>query len=595
MSDIEKKAELLFEVSWEVCNKVGGINTVIKSKTSKILESYNDHDYIAVGPYFHDKATEEFEEVPTPKEFEKKCKELETEGIQIHFGKWLIKGSPFTILIDFNNYWYKLNEIKQKLWENFSISSIRSGYDYDEPLVWSYAVGRVIQCLANNKKTVVQCHEWLSGVTLLYLKINKVKISTVFTTHATILGRTLSSNNVNLYAVLDKINPDQEAYKYNIEAKHSVEKQSAINSDIFTTVSEITGIEAEKLLGRKPDVILPNGLDIQKFPTFEELSVQHNIFKNKIKEFLKYYFFPYYPLDLDNTLIYFLAGRYEYRDKGIDVFINSLSKLNAMMKKSKSKKNIVAFIWVPANAQSIDPHLLQNKAIYDEIQHSINDNNTSIKNKIMNNLLSNKNINEKSIFSESFLFETKKRLKRFKKVGTPELSTHHLYDKNDQIVKTLYSSGLDNMEDDPVKVIFYPIYLTGSDGLLDLTYYECMQGSHLGVFPSFYEPWGYTPLEAAALGVSSVTTDLAGFGRHIYKECVDKEIPGVFVLKRDKKTDQQITDSLAKFMFKFSKFSKQDRVKNKLIARNMAAKADWKFLIDNYIIAHNKAFDKTYK
>jgi len=414
----------------------------------------------------------------------------------------------------------------------------------------------------------------------------------VFTTHATILGRTLASNNVNLYKYLKDINPDQEAVNFGIEAKFGIEKQTALNADIFTTVSEITGIEAEHFLGRKPDILLPNGLDMEKFPTFEEASIQHRLMRNKIQQFLLYYFFPYYEFDLSNTLIYFIAGRYEFRDKGVDIFINSLAKLNEKLKQTKSKKTIVAFFWIPADVQAIDPHLLQNRGRFDDIKKALDDEKGNINSKLLFNLIADKEITKETIFSKNFSDSNKRRLRKFKKNGKPEVITHALHYKDDKILRSLYSAGLDNAKDDPVKVVFYPIYLTGSDGLLDLTYYEAMQGSHLGVFPSFYEPWGYTPLEAAALGVSSVTTDLAGFGRYICKECANKRMPGVVVLKRETKTDSEITEDLANFMFSFANFTRHERVKNKLMAKSIAAKADWKNLIKEYLRAHKEALKK---
>jgi glycogen(starch) synthase len=586
---------VLFEVSWEVCNKVGGISTVIKSKAPRILEIYGQENYTAVGPYVPGMVQGEFEEAPVPKEYSAVCKNLAGEGIRLHFGKWLIKGLPSVILVDFKGFIGNSDSVKKELWEKFGISSIRASYDYDEPIVWGYAAGRVLQLvLAQNpgRKTVVQFHEWLSGGALLYLKMNDVKVATVFTTHATILGRTLASSGVDLYSKMKSIDSEKSAFDYGIEAKFGVEKQSALNADVFTTVSEITGIEAEAFLGRKPDVLLPNGLDMDKFPTFEEASVQHRLMREKIREFISYYFFPYYSFDIEETLVYFLAGRYEFRDKGIDIYIKALARLDGLMKKENSSKTIVAFIFVPGDVYSIYQNIVENHTNFIDVKDGLDDEMPYIRSRIMSALLSQSDISSFSVFSQDFAAETKKRVLKFRKQGFPELSTHLLKSGDDIIIKTLHSVGLANSAESRVKVIFYPIYLTGADGLLDLSYYEAMQGAHLGVFPSFYEPWGYTPLEAAALGVSSVTTDLAGFGRYILKESDGKKIPGVFVLKRERKSDEEIVESLARFMLDFADFSKDERVKNKLMAKTIAAKADWKFLIGEYVLAHNLALSK---
>lgn len=338
---MEKKADMLFEVSWEVCNKVGGIYTVVKSKAAKMVDAYGDN-YFMIGPYFASKALGQFQE-ELPNQF---CKasfeELKKIGVMCHFGKWLVEGAPPVILIDFVNYKSRTNDIKRELWDWYKIDSLMATQDYDEPLVWAYVVGMLIEKLSkcfDNKRIVAHFHEWLSGAGLLYLKKNNVKIATVFTTHATVLGRTLASSNVDLYNVWDKINPDEEVYKYNIESKHLVEKNSAAFADVFTTVSEITEMEASYFLKKKSDALLPNGLDISKFPSFEELAIKHGIQRDRIREFMLYYFFPYYTFNPKETLIYFVAGRYEFHDKGIDIYIKALGRLNEKLKQSKSKKN----------------------------------------------------------------------------------------------------------------------------------------------------------------------------------------------------------------------------------------------------------------
>ena len=586
------KADYFFESSWEVCNKVGGIYTVVKSKSRAMKEHYGD-SFFTVGPYFHEKAAGEFVEELPPENLKKVFNSLSKEGIECHFGRWLIESEPRCILIDFSNFAVQKDRIKGELWEYYKIDSLNSKYfDFDEPVVWSYAVGMLLEKFSQveKKKIVAQFHEWLSGAALLYIKARKAKVGTVFTTHATMLGRTLASADKDLYGSLENIDPIKEAYNHGIQAKHMTEQQAAKNADVFTTVSEITSIEAGKILGRKPDVILPNGLDINKFPSVEEMSIQHNLYKNKIKEFLQYYFFPYYPFDLDNTLIYFICGRYEFHDKGIDVYIKALSELNKRLIKERSKKTIVAFFWVPGGIRGVQGKLLENKTRYKDVKDLIDDKSEEIKQRMIYNKLSQKNINEQTIFDKDFRTEMKKKLLKFNKDGKPPLVTHNLFEgENDQILKSLKENNLTNDEKDKVKVVFYSVYLTGADGLLDTSYYESMQGSHFGVFPSYYEPWGYTPLEAAALGVGSVTTDLAGFGRYLNSNFKPKDPPGIFVLPRMKKSYEQVVKELTDVMHNFSKYSKEKRIQNKLAARELAGSADWKKLSQNYIKAHNMA------
>ena len=430
---------------------------------------------------------------------------------------------------------------------------------------------------------------------MLYLKKNNVRIATVFTTHATVLGRTLANSSIDLYNIWEKINPDQEVYKYNVEAKHLVEKNSAHFADVFTTVSEITGIEASYLLKKNPDVLLPNGLDIGKFPAFEEIIIKHRLQRDRIREFMLYYFFPYYTFDLKETLIYFIAGRYEFHDKGIDIYVKALGKLNEKLKQLKSKKRIIAFIWVPANFRNIRLELLENKTLYQYIKDALEEVTGDVEKNVIYSFVSDKKITNESLFDEEFLTEMKIRVTRFVKKGSPPLLTHDLYDEKDITLKSLISANLKNEEQDPVKIVYYPIYLSGADGLLNLDYYEAMQGSHLGIFPSYYEPWGYTPLEAGALGVASVTTDLAGFGRYFRNECPQTDTPGIFVLKRLNKSEDDVINQLVNVMYKFANLSKEERIANKIQARKAASMADWKIFVNNYIEAHNLAVEKVYR
>ncbi len=597
---VDAAAKVVCEVSWEVCNKVGGIYTVVASKALEMTKRYPGERYFLIGPYFPAKALGVFEETVPPEHCKECFDDLKKEGIEVHTGIWLVKGNPRVMLIDFSGFIKNKDAIKRKLWETYGIDSLNTDYfDVDEPVIWAWAAGRVLEELQHVWKDgmVAHFHEWLAGAGLLYLHKNKIPVKTVFTTHATTVGRALASAEVNIYQLLDKLNGDEEARKRGAGtwAKHMLEKACAKNADVFTTVSEITGIEAERFLDRKPDVLLFNGLDLEKFPTFEQASVKHRLFKARMKEFLLYSFFPYYSLDLDNTLFYFLAGRYEFRDKGIDLFIKALAELNERLKKQENSKTIVAFIWVPGNIRSIRPSLLESKTYYTDIRDSVDDLHDEIKNKLLYLLVSQKKITDESLLDPEFLAELKPKLKRFvaRKGIKPALSTHELYDEDhDAIMRTLVESGLDNAPDDKVKVVFYPIYLTGADGLLDTSYYESMQGCHLGVFPSFYEPWGYTPLEAAALGVSSITTDLAGFGRYICTECKQGKYPGIFVLRRFGRNDAEITTELTDMMEQYANFTMHERVENKIMAQRVAATADWKRFADRYVEAHNKAVER---
>ncbi|MFH1590995.1 MAG: hypothetical protein ABIC95_03625 [archaeon] len=578
------------EASWEVCNKVGGIYTVVSSKAHPLIEIYGD-DYMLVGPYFYEKAKSCFEERAAPPDLKPICRSLEQEGINVHFGTWLIKGKPTAILLDFSGYTKNKDMIKTELWDKFGIDSLNSDYyDFDEPIVWSYCVGKLIEhikALHPEKRIVAQFHEWMSAGGLLYLKSRQIRVGTVFTTHATMLGRTLSGKNIDIYDHLNDIDPVKEAYRYGIHPKHLTEMAAAKHAGAFTTVSEITGLEAEHFLGKKPDVLLPNGLDIEKFPTFEELSINHRTTKMKIQEFLMAYFLPYYPLEIEDALIMFTVGRPEFHVKGFDLLIDSLAKLNERLKSIPDAKPVVAFFFVPAAIKRVKPEILENKTFFTDIKEYVSDRLRQIENRIIEHILTRKD--SMDIFTVEEREEMLKKLLRLAKTGDPPVCTHDLWHpETDAFLNEFAKKGLTNKKDDKVKIIYYPLYLAGADGLLDLDYYEMIQGTHLGVFPSMYEPWGYTPLETAALGVMSITTDLAGYGRYIQNE-LREGTPGLAVVRRSGKSYDESCYDLTEAILAFTRLSRADRVKNKIEARRIASMADWKILIGRYLEAHSLA------
>ncbi len=586
------KKRCLFEVSWEVCNKVGGIYTVITTKAPYINEKNSCYTFI--GPYLHQKAESEFIEEVVPEHLRDVFLEMKAEGLPCRYGKWLIKSEPQVILIDFSSMYGKKDEIRAKLWEDYQVDSLGAGHDFDEPVVFSTAVGRFLD--KYQKKTnghiVAQFHEWMTGAAILYLKKRNPHIATVFTTHATVLGRAMVSSTQDFYTKIKSINADEEAKSHYVKAKHDVEKHSAKNCDVFTTVSAITGLEAEHILGRKPDVLLPNGIDMESMPSFEETSIKHSEYKHAIKDFIMSFFFPYYSFELDETLIFFIFGRYEFENKGIDIFIEALGRLNEEMKKEESKKTIVSFFFIPAAINGINHDVLESRTMFSDIKNFVESKEKEIKNNIVYSIVSQEKLSKESIFDEAFLSAVKKKLLRFEKEGSPHYSTHDLkYYDNDAMVNGFKRAGLLNHEGDKVKVILYPAYLKSADSLLNLEVNEAILGGHLGVFPSAYEPWGYTPLEAGALGVASVTSDLAGFGIYIEPH-LKKENPGIFVLKRFGRKHEDDTAGLFDILKQYVSFSKEERITNKIEARHLAGLADWKNLVKFYEEAHNNAAKK---
>jgi glycogen(starch) synthase len=417
-----------------------------------------------------------------------------------------------------------------------------------------------------------------------------IGIGTVFTTHATVLGRSFAFNNIDFYKDLKKINAEEAARNFGVYPKHSLEKTVALNCSVLTTVSDITADEAGAFFGRRPEVILPNGLDFSNFPNTEEATFRHTDFKRILKEFLMYFFFPYYKFNLDKTLMYFLVGRFEMHAKGIDLYIDALGELNKKLKNQNSDKTIIAFVAVPTAAHGVKPELIQSKAVYQNIRQSIDAEMPNIYNRLVRACSGEFEVNGQNILKHDLRNHVFSKIKLFKRTGDPLLTTHMIdNESNDAIINRFKAQGLFNREEDKVKVIYFPVYLNGADGLLNTNLYDFIAGAHLGIFPSFYEPWGYTPLEAGALGVASVTTDLSGFGLAVNALGGRKKFPGTYVLERSKFDYKKEAKELAALMYKYSTFNKDERLISRIHANQTARNFDWKILVRNYFEAHELA------
>ncbi len=606
-ANVVPKAKFLFEVSFEVANKIGGIYAVIKSKIPQMMKYYGDN-YITIGYYDSTKAKYEFLEEGAGA-FKKVFKSLEKKGIKCRYGRWHTEGMPRCILIDVTSFRCNANDIKTELWTDYQIDSIRSDDWFSEPIIWGRAAGMLIEELAANcgmKDSSAHFHEWMSGAGLLYLKKKKSPVATVFMTHATMLGRTIASFDEGAQEEFSKgvasgknVDP-KKAYEYCVEDKHLAEKACAANADVFTTVSEATALEAEYILAKAPDLVLQNGLETDRFPSMEELSYLHTKHKAKIISFLRGYFGAYYDLNIDDPRILYLSGRYEFRNKGIDIFLKSLGQLNNELKKGNTKKDVFAFIFVPADSDGENMDVLRNVSLY----HSINNYITEILPDIRERMLTSldKLASGKSsigLISDGEQAELKRSYLEFrsKKGASAPLCAFDLkYDQSkDSVVRALMEEGLLNREEDRVKVIFYPKYLSNSDRLLGMSYKSMSIGCSAGIFPSFYEPWGYTPLEAAAYGSMTVTTDYAGYGQFIEKSSKTTKEQGIFVLKRRGKKDSEVVGALTSIIRKIIFDDKNDIIHRKNNAKALASLADWKILAKQYILAHNRAIDNLRK
>ncbi len=591
----------VFEVSWEVCNKVGGINTVIKSKAKYMTQEYEK--YILIGPYIKEKAEFELERKPIPNTLKKIFLDLEKEGILCHYGMWNIQGEPEVILIEFSDMKKQTNDLKTKYWNEYGVDSLMTSWEFEEPMLFSTAAGMIIDEYqkATKEQVVGHFHEWMAGFGILHLKKINPSIATVFTTHATILGRTIAGSGQALYADLATLDPEQKAREFGIIDKFSVERACAQNATIFTTVSEITALEAEKILGRKPEVLLYNGMSMANFPTVEETTIKHTTSREALREFIAYYFYPYYTFDMKNTLVYFTAGRFEHHNKGFDILIESLKRLNEDLKRQQSEKTIIMFFWIPMGISNVERSIIENKNAYFQIKNYVDWHAQTILKELTWDFLiqGTREVNE-SLFAKDFLQEIRKDVKRFKRVGNPPISTHE-FQNNNSLYRALQNAGLNNSPDDKIKVVLYPSYLDGTDGLLNLPFYDAIVGGHLGIFPSYYEPWGYTPLESVALAVPAITTDLAGFGRFINSHCHSESVKnqdnhtGIWVLERFKKSWEEEVQDLFLILKEYTSYDHPERVQKRLAAKTSSSIADWKHFSKYYFSAHEKAIQKLHE
>ncbi len=608
---MEKKADYVFELSFEVCNKVGGIYTVVSTKANSMKRIYGGN-YVAIGPYFEEKAKLEFDEIhDNHHPFSGVLEEMRSSGIDCRFGIWRVNGDPYVILVDFRKLMEVKDDIKSRFWEWYKIDSIRAGWDFEEPLVWSYAAGLLLEKIINSlsdKKIVIHFHEWLSGGALLYLAHKKKNVASVFTTHATMLGRVLAHNVNNFHEMIEDGLKNNErvdetlAYKYGVEAKHQMEKVCAETATIFTSVSELMADECEYILGKRPDLILPNGIDRSTYPSPEITSYLHVKNKRKLLDFLRGYFSPYYEINTENTRFIFISGRYEFKNKGIDIFIKALGKVNANLKAEGCETDYFAFILVPSDVKLERQDVLENISLYRGIEEFVDETTEDMKTRLMDMIT---NQRRKTLEARASAFFTEEEILRMRKLSMsfqsrkdalPPLTPYVLnYDeKKDAILNALKENGLLNRKEDKIKVIFYPAYLSISDRLIGMDYKSVVMGCSAGIFPSYYEPWGYTPLETAALGVVAITTDLSGYGRFVAKLLSNVEMhrSGIIVLRRKGRDEAEVINDLANLISQILKYTKEEISVRKHHASEIAKQSDWHEMIWNYIKAHNMAIEK---
>ena len=592
----------LFETAWEVCNQVGGIYTVIRSKVPSVI-SRQGENYAVIGPYFSDKADAEFEHNPLPDSpVGWAIQKMWDMGLEVHYGTWLISGRPKTILFNVDSIKDKLFDIKAKISSRYQINLDHTDDLFSDVVAFGEMSYIFYEAFAQfhkweEQKVIIHFHEWMAVSHLAELKYNNLPFKIVFTTHATILGRYLAMNDSDFYQHLPFYNWFKEAAHFNILPQVSFERLAAHNSDVLTTVSNITGKECTHLLGRTPDTILPNGLNINRYTAPHKIEAMHEKYKESINRFIMGHFFHSYSFNLNKTIYLFTSGRFEYKNKGYDMSLEAMAKLNHKLKESGSDMTVVLFIISKQPQHSISPQVLETRGVMEELSKGVDSIAQQIKEKLFVAAAANPDnpkLPDLNDFVEDYWrLRYRRSLNNWKSDRLPPVVTHNLVDDaNDEVLNFLRTSNLLNHESDRVKIVYHPDFISESNPLFGLDYGQFVRGCNMGIFPSYYEPWGYTPLECLASGIPTITSNLAGFGDFVYSETEGGEKDGVHIVDRVFKGFNESSEQLAEMIYNFVNLTPHQRIAQRNKSEEFSARFHWEELISFYEEAYELAKKK---
>lgn len=596
----------LLEIAWEVCNQVGGIYTVIRSKIPAMMASRSG-EYCLIGPYTSRHIMAELELLDeTQDAIGLAVQHLREQGVEIYYAQWLVTGRPKVVLINPETEPKLLDTYKFVLWKDHGIETPGNNRLINQVVAFGYKVSLFLETFrkfeAKETPVVAHFHEWMAGLPILEIRKKKIAVTTVFTTHATQLGRHLAINSPEFYAHLPFFKWQDEARKFGVEPEARLEYACANNADVFTTVSEVTARECKHLLKRKPDVILPNGLNIERFVAFHEFQNLHAAYKDVIHRFVMGHFFQSYTFDLDKTVYFFTSGRFEYKNKGFDLTIDALSKLNERLKKERADYTVVMFFVTKRDYYSIKPEVLQSRAMMEEIRQTCD----AIEKQVGKRLFFAGTTNDEQKFpdlnafvDEYWKLRFRRSIQSWKSERLPLVCTHKLIEEDtDDILRAFREKKLMNHAADRVKVVYHPDFISTINPLFGLEYNQFVRGCHLGIFPSYYEPWGYTPLECMASGVPSVTSDLSGFGDYVLKNIPNYQDAGLYVVERGKRSFEWSSAQLADMLHEFLQYNRRERIMQRNNVENNSAVFDWQNLIVHYQDAYERSLQapatKTY-
>ena len=521
----------LFEISWEVCNKVGGIHTVLGSKIKHAKEYANQ--YIVFGPY---KNTEEFESKELPEEWDHLNSELQEMGITLHYGLWKTHNCEAEcILVELAGYESHADEIKTKLWEHYEIDSLGTEwFDFGEVMVWSWACGVVclkLSQLWHQNNTIVHAHEWISSGAIFYFDILKKEdsnpliqnIRTIFTTHATMLGRAYYGNNGQLLTkeLLGKKTALEVAKELNVHTKYLTEYHALRAASAATCVSKVLEKKIEELYDFEECHVTENGFEIDL--SFDDCIKQFSEYHSKLTNNIQEYFKPYFSIK-KNMRIGIMCGRFEIAAKGYDVTFKALGQLNEELKQQDNSKEIVILATIMAG---------------------------------------NFDLNEQITQTAGF--------------NIAPLSAYNI-DINHPLMQLCTQNQLLNRKEDKVKVIIVPNLISKDHKVFDLDFYNIMQASDFSLNASGYEPWGYTPHESIAYGITTLTSKSAGFGAYWISNHINNSVVRSTLSENFDEKAQEIKEFIREEYHK--KAATQYREKKYALEYSKALQ--WESLYENY-------------
>ncbi len=592
----QPKPPFLFEISWEVCSQVGGIYTVLRSKTPATLQQWGD-DYWLIGPY-REEASLEFEPIAVDGPVGQVVDELRSQGIGMHYGRWLIPGRPRVILIDIDSVPHAHDVVRYFFWKDHGIECPSEDQLHARAVVFGSMVADLLQAIrqkVNPRPMLAHFHEWQGSAALPILKQRKEYIPSIFTTHATLVGRGLCSANVDLYTYLPGIGGEAVAYEHQMGHRYKIERAAAHSAQVFTTVSDITGLEAEQFLGRAPDVVLPNGLNVERFTTPYQFQILHRQYKQQIHEFVMGHFFSSYTFDLDKTLYTFIAGRYEYRNKGMDVYIEALHQLNQRLKAEGTDMTLVAFIISPAAFKGFNVESLNRQAMANELRKTCQNIQQDMGRKLFHTIAHGQLPTTDELLDEQARIQLRRIMYAWRQRPLPPIVTHDLWnDGGDPVLSHLRYRQLFNAPDDPVKVVFHPQFITSTSPILPMEYDQFIRGCHMGVFPSYYEPWGYTPMECVVRGIPAITSDLSGFGSYVMSHFPDHDSNGIFVARRRGRDFKATTAQVASWLYELTRMARPHRIQLRNRVETYAGHFEWTNMSRYYHLARRLAFQRVW-